>query len=531
MRANPTVAALVLLVACEPAPLPSPTFEDASACGSCHPLQEAEWRGSIMHYAAASPVFNAFELTVQKLTDGRFSPNGDSPNFCNGCHSPTGVYDDEVAPFESVESAEPMRTGLSPVALDGLSCDFCHTIQGPDAQGSLKGDGIANMALFYAPTRVKVGPLERPAPNPYHPSASSAYLQQSAFCGACHDVRLPVPDVLTGEPFQRLENLYSEWLAGPYNGSDNPLGRPVSCQDCHMSLYPVEPPGTYATTAVSRTSPDLLRQHANHAFTAVSIPLVDDPRFPSTHTDAVDDWGYPLGQQARREAMLRAAVTLELSAVPSAIEPGAAELPLELTVTNTGAGHRVPAGFSQEREVWIELVVRDDVGELYASGTLEDHAHPETGELAPDGRLDDEDLRDHHFEIDVDTFATHYVPGPDVDQRPERNLGLVNFQNAFVRVLPDGTQERVLNPLEASSMDNSRSLPILEPVTVRYDVPLPPRELVGAVRIDTRLRYRAFPPEFLRFLAQREPELVSEDTVDRNTIVDMAEASATIAVP
>ena len=45
-------------------------FEDPTTCGACHPTHFKEWQGSIMHYAAVSPVFNAFELTVRKLTDG-----------------------------------------------------------------------------------------------------------------------------------------------------------------------------------------------------------------------------------------------------------------------------------------------------------------------------------------------------------------------------------------------------------------------------------------------------------------------------
>lgn len=94
---------------------------------------------------------------------------------------------------------------------------------------------------------------------------------------------------------------------------------------------------------------------------------------------------------------------------------------------------------------------------------------------------------------------------------------------------PTGEHERVLNPLEANHMDNSHSLPPLQPVPVAYDIPLPPRPIAGPVQVDVRLRYRSFPPEFLRFLAQREPELVSEDTVDRNTIVEMAELHAVCA--
>ena len=55
-------------------------------------------------------------------------------------------------------------------------------------------------------------------------------------------------------------------------------------------------------------------------------------------------------------------------------------------------GHRFPAGFSQERTAYIQLSVTDDNGFLlYQSGYVVDKPHPETGEMKPDGNLDDED--------------------------------------------------------------------------------------------------------------------------------------------
>jgi hypothetical protein len=52
----------------------------------------------------------------------------------------------------------------------------------------------------------------------------------------------------------------------------------------------------------------------------------------------------------------------------------------------------------------------------------------------------------------------------------------------------------------------------------------------GPLHVIAQLRFRPFPPRFLRTLAQARPDLVSEDTVDRNRIVDMAEADRSVAV-
>ena len=505
-------------------------FDSPLNCAGCHPKHHEEWQGSVMHYAAESPVFNAFELTVQKLTDGLFANNGQHANLCIECHSPTGVFDQELPDFVGPEEQKPARDSLSAVNREGISCDFCHTVTGPDLESSTLGDGIANVSLEFAPSNTKMGPIADPVKSTYHTSSQTDFLSSANFCGGCHDVRLPFEDTDTGEPFQRLENLFTEWQEGPYNSTDNPHGRVVTCQDCHMSLYPMTEPGVRPMMKIAATPEAPERSHAIHAFTAVSFPVIDDERFPNVDTDEVDEFGYPKGQKQRREQMLKAACTLTLQGTPESIDVDDDVLSVAVVVTNTGAGHRVPSGFSQERQVWIELTVEDDDGLIYESGFLRDKPHPETGERIADGLLDDEDLEDRHIHIDPDTLEATVQPGPDINQRPEVNLGLVNFQNAFIRVHEDGTREEVVSPLLATTMDNSRSLPMLEPQTYRYDIPLPEREINGNIRVAARLRYRAFPPEFLRILAIREPQLVDEDIVDRNTIVDMATAQTTIEV-
>lgn len=558
----------------------------ADTCATCHPAQAEEWRGSIMHYAAVSPVFNAFELAARELTQGKVAADGASPNFCIRCHAPMGDYNSELLGFADERSHSVAVDQLSEVAAEGLSCVFCHSVQG--STDGLLGDGIANTALSYAPDLAVRGPIEDPAQSAYHFSTTGdEFFTDPAFCGACHDVRPMSADWVTGEtsttgaPFQRLENLFTEWQTGPYNTPDNPQGQIVTCQDCHMSLYPAADPGCYPTGAVAESRfgdasvalGPTDRRHAIHAFTAVSVPLFteDDPRFPNTDTDASTRYlasddpvcgasagqtvAYPLGQQQRREAMLGAAATLTFRE-ESATTVSGDTLHLELLVSNTGVGHNLPSGFSQERQVWIELIVRDDAGILYQSGVLEDRAHPETGELVADGLLDDEDLDGIRFEFaDEDAirdFLPEPVEGEDADQRPDGvNLGLVSFQNRFI-VCDDGdcagflacldavceperraTWHQTLNPFIANHMDNSRSIPPLQSRAAIYDVPLPAGGVTGDVIVSARLRYRAFPPEFIRFLAVRDALMgresaVSEGTVDRNTIVDLASAELQI---
>ncbi|MFQ5665463.1 MAG: multiheme c-type cytochrome [Candidatus Binatia bacterium] len=500
-----------------------PRFARPAECASCHPRQYQQWQGSMMAYAEMSPVFNALEAAGNRLTGGAFAADGPDALLCQGCHSPVSVALGEFPPFRE-SAGRPSRDFAGDVGRHGLSCDFCHQVAHADLEGSLLGDGIANAAFLLEPGRTKFGPFTQPSANFAHASTQSAYLRSAEFCGSCHDVRLPGTDAVTGEPFLRLENAFTEWQRGPYATADNPYGRIVTCQDCHMSAYPYEPPGTYRVDWASTLTSAPQRSVAPHYFTGVDVALID---FPGQDDEGLDTYGLPIGQARRRADLLRAACTLALEA-PESVEPGAV-LPITVVVTNVGAGHNVPTGFSQERQMWIELTVTDASGiVIYESGTLVDRAHPETGEPEPDGTLDDEDLDNRLGSIDAVTLEADLVPGPDENQRPAANLGLMNFGNEFLRVTASGANE-VFAPFLANHMDNSHSLPALEHARVRYDVPVPHR-LRGVLQISARLRFRAFPPRFLRAMAQARPDLVSEATVDRNRIVDMAEAHRVAAV-
>ncbi len=471
----------------------------------------------MMAYAAVSPVFNALEAVGNSLTDGAFRADGSEALLCQGCHAPISVALEEFPTHEEA-AGRPSRDFAGEIGRHGLSCDFCHQVSHPDLDASPDGDGIANASFVMRTGDVKFGPIADPVLSPFHNAQYSDYLRSSEFCGSCHDVRLNGEDAVTDEPLLRLENLFTEWREGPYSTTANPLGRVVSCQDCHMSAYPYEAPGTYFQDRAATYGNPPLRRVSSHYFSGVDIALVD---FPGQASQGADSHGMPIGQVDRRRDLLQVACAIKIEVDDMSADTRV--LPVRVGVRNVGAGHNVPSGFSQERQVWIELVVTDATGEtVYESGYLIDKAHPESGEMSADGSLDDEDLENFHADIDPATMEAVISLGPDHDQRPAKNLGLKNFGNRFRRIGVAGDEE-VLSPFLANHMDNGHSVPPLETVWTRYDVPLP-ASVAGPVQVSARLRFRAFPPHFLRTLARARPDLVDEALVDRNVIVDMADA-------
>jgi len=520
----------LLLLACEPEKPdtgPTPTVAEsievpsATSCKDCHTQHYQEWQGSAMH-GASSPTFSAFEMLMNRASNGSFAHGSGTANenFCSACHIPSSVLQEELPSIEEAGGIPNSLAYASEDALDGVSCMICHGVVDLDHSKTIEEQGVGTAAAL-------IHDFDAPVQGPYssdishHGGEESELIQSSRFCGVCHDVRAPKPDVVTGESFLRIEDTFSEWKNSAWATDENPYGKEIRCQDCHMSMYPILDPGEFVS-APSVSWPAQERQHANHAFTAVSIPLVEDPRYPNADTTELDVHGYPLGQAQRREQMLRAAAQLDLE---SGIQKIEANDPISIWVhlENVGTGHNLPSGFSQEREVWVELIVSDEVGVIYESGTLIDSAHPETGESEPDGLLHDEDLRHRYIDIDFDTLEADFIPGPDADQRPQTKLGLVSLTNDFVFVEDDGTRRVVLLPTQANHTDNTRALAPFERRSWEYEIPYPDRPLEGPLEVRARLRFRAFPPKFLRLLSLEAPDLVTEEMVDRNLIVDMAE--------
>jgi hypothetical protein len=490
----------------------------------------------------------------------------------------------------------------------GITCDLCHNVTGPDMNRSLQHDGFANMSLSLLPSIDKVGPFLFPVTpkSGFHVASSDptriSFLRSAALCNACHDVRVPGAGSLTAEEhdinpggqnvtYFRLENLSTEWQTGPYNSTNNPFGKVVRCQDCHMSTFPFSGNSTYQVGDLKVTSPtpgvfptdfaavpgkstDLdyplqKRPVVTHYFTGVDVPILDTasirarlgPDYPDTHQEGADSHGLPNALSTRRAELLKAAARLSLSQTDATAAAGQSFLVRAEAVSLTG--HRFPAGFSQERTAYIELTVKDDNGfPLYQSGYQVDKPHPETGETAPDGNLDDEDLEHLHAVVDPGRATAPYQPGPAAnghtnqvfelgpDSGPESRVyigapkGLVLFRNELQRIFLPGDSlgrndvvldrphfEEVFSASFANSVDNYRSLAPLRPTTYRYEIHLPSLEeqqalgiqLKGPLHVHAQINFEHFPPLFLRFLARttgaqgpagHDLQLVNEQSID-----------------
>ena len=319
---------------------------------------------------------------------------------------------------------EPPAGAMPSLGAAGITCDFCHDEAGPDINRSFGMDGLGNTSLLLNQTDLKTGPFLFPVAvkNNFHVANNNptqiAFLRSGAFCNTCHNVYVPNLN-LTAEGhnlnpggqnvnYFRLENLSTEWMIGPYNSTNNPFGQIVRCQDCHMSLFPYAGTSTYQVGDMTVTSPTpavfatdyaavpgvatdqnaplSMRKVVEHYFTGVDVPLLSlaelsarlGPNYPDPYATGTDTHGVPNGLATRRADLMNAAARISLSKSDTAAQVGQAFTVRLEAVALTG--HRLPAGFSQERTVYVQLAVTDNNGFLlYQSGYVVDKPHPNTG--------------------------------------------------------------------------------------------------------------------------------------------------------
>jgi hypothetical protein len=216
---------------------------------------------------------------------------------------------------------------ISQRAAEGVTCALCHQATGaasPPVNGSLK---LATNA-FVLPTNALAQLSLRAVPDSHRETLLRPVIQQAELCGSCHNLRLP-----NGGP--ALEPTFDEWQASPYPA------RGMTCQSCHFPYAPAP--------KADSSLPQPVGAHGGL------------PGVPSSLPGLADD-----------ATLLQKAATLDASLIMSATDSTA--LLATVTITNSGAGHHLPTGANDLRQMWLELVLRDGTGQVvWTSGTLDQY--------------------------------------------------------------------------------------------------------------------------------------------------------------
>lgn len=359
-------------------------FTDPQTCGECHEDKYQEWNGSLHSMAFTDPVYQGELNKAVKAVGHEISRQ------CEGCHSPAGVVTGEIK--------GPGVSGLSAVARAGVSCDICHSISALNHDKTPTKDP-ENGSFVIRPGEdrkdgavlVKHGPRlpEDGCGDGFHECRQTEFHAQSDLCASCHQV-------YHYEKHFPIEATYNEWKYSPYAQKD------IHCQDCHMV-------GTETFLKVADTLVKPERKDYRHYFNGANYLLYF---LGAQAAEKAGDKEQAKRMMAQYEmAVKRLQNSAELEIEPVYRQGALAEV--RVRVKNVRAGHNLPTSLSNIRQMWLEVIAKDETGKILLS----------TGTIGADGALSD-DARpfnsdgmgpDMHFAVDpwvITAFSRHETIPP-----------------------------------------------------------------------------------------------------------------------
>ncbi len=316
-------------------------FISPDICEGCHPEQYEQWNGSMHSKAFVDPLWRS--ATKLFLKDAKKSDEILEMKACVKCHTPLGFRSYTItSPADDYDK-------ISGLPAQGIFCNWCHNISevkhlGDAAYEVEPGGGEDDPSTMLGPFK--------DSDSPYHPTKYSELHTKSEFCGLCHNVshaanKLPI------------EQTYNEWKNSPYN-TGNPETT-VNCQDCHMR----QRPGIPATGKTAR--PD------NPGKACVDGPdraHIWTHYFVGANAVITKLLGSELHAQMARERLLNAA-DLEIIKSPPYSKNKLSHI--KIKVINSGAGHYLPTGLTEVRQMWLDVKITDTNGRLLLrSGELDE---------------------------------------------------------------------------------------------------------------------------------------------------------------
>ncbi len=315
-------------------------FIEPEVCEGCHSEIFKQWNGSMHSKAFVDPIWRA--ATKLFFKDAKTTGEILEMKACVKCHTPLG--------FRSYLISSPADDydKLADLPAQGIFCNWCHNINEVKHLGDAgydvePGGGEEDPSTMLGPFK--------DSSSPFHPTKYSELHTKSEFCGLCHNVshaanKLPI------------EQTYSEWKNSPYN-TGNP-DTTIHCQDCHMR----QRPGIPATGKTDR--PD------NPGRACDDCPDRDHiwtHYFVGANAIVTKLLGSDMHAEMAIERLQNAA---DLELIKNDLYRKSSLATIQVKVINSGAGHYLPTGITEVRQMWLDVSITDAAGKtLLRSGGLD----------------------------------------------------------------------------------------------------------------------------------------------------------------
>ncbi|ADN08878.1 multiheme c-type cytochrome [Sulfurimonas autotrophica] len=329
-------------------------WTNSTTCKECHPKIFQQWADSNHRHLADS---NPYYMVLENLAE--MDRGKEFRKWCMGCHNPSAVsmhqertthfMKDNIMPeplFVSGSQNLINEYKVHPNRLEqGVSCIACHRI----VDAKPKGNSSYALSLSkrkkylfedsHSEAEVWIShKLINAKPTVHKEEYMKPLYKKSQYCASCHNEFLPHSQ-------KKVVSTYEQWKESSFNKSKDPK-KHKECLDCHMSyIKDGEFIGQSGTSTVGGKKKKAIK---THYFTGANHFLA--------------------GLKSKEHEQQ----SIELLKTSAALDVALKNNQLFVGVKNVGAGHKLPTGAADFRELWLDITVKDSNGKtVFSSGKLD----------------------------------------------------------------------------------------------------------------------------------------------------------------
>ncbi|WP_457749426.1 multiheme c-type cytochrome [Sulfurimonas sp.] len=328
-------------------------WTNSVTCKACHPKIFQQWADSNHRHLADS---NPYYMVLENLAG--MDRGKEFRKWCMGCHNPSAVsmHQERTTHFMKDNSMpEPLFTKGSKNLIDaykehpnrleqGVSCIACHRIVDakPTGNSSYSLNLTKRKKYLYEDSHLAMKvwisqKLINAKPQIHKDEYMNPLYKKSAYCASCHNEFLPH----TGK---KVVSTYEQWKKSSYNNPKNPKEH-KDCIDCHMTYLKK---GKFSPLQGRSTLGGTNKKDIKVHYFAGGNHFLSGLKNKENESQSIQ--------------LLKTSAKLDVKIDKSILLVG---------VKNVGAGHKLPTGAADFRQLWLDITVKDKEGNIiFSSGKL-----------------------------------------------------------------------------------------------------------------------------------------------------------------
>ncbi len=336
-------------------------WTNSAKCKSCHSDIFDQWADSNhKNLVGTNPYYMVLENLAAETEGEEFR------KWCMGCHNPSALTTGLEKTTDTMDKffdkgaktlIDELKVHGNSKLEEGVSCITCHRITkvenaGGNASYTLNiterekyafEDSNSEMGQWLSEKFINA------KPKAHKESYMKPVYKDAAYCASCHDEFSP------GNASE-IVSTFKEWEKSPFNNPENP-SKHKSCIDCHMTNLQ---DGKFSPLKGLSTDGGKVKDDVKVHYFAGSNHFLSGLK-SKTHEEQ----------------------TLQLLKMSAKLDVDIKEREIIIGVTNVGAGHHLPTGVADFRELWLDITVKDaddkvvfESGKLKSDGNLGEDARP-----------------------------------------------------------------------------------------------------------------------------------------------------------